>query len=131
MGVSCHTKEEQRPRTLRGYPVCGKAKVKGTLFGGGLTTKNKRRKFHKVGSLREIVCVRTGRVSQAQRSGGPGAEQIDQKKKRVSVRPGGQHLTLVKLDLPGPKVGDAKDSIRLRGRRACGYTSQLTRPRGL
>lgn len=50
---------------------------------------------------------------------------------RVSVRPRGQHLTLVKLDLPGSKVGDAKDSIRLRGRRARGYTSQLTRPRGL
>ena len=61
--------------------MCGKAKDKRTLFGGGLTTKNKRRKFHKVGSLREIVCVRTGRVSQAQRSGGPGAERIDQKKK--------------------------------------------------
>ena len=42
---------------MSGYPVCGKAKDKRTLFGGGLTTKNKRRKFHKVGSLREIVCV--------------------------------------------------------------------------
>ena len=78
------------------------------------------------------MCVKTGWVSQAQRSGGPGAEQIDQKKRRgVSVRPGGQHLTLVKLDLPGAKVGDARDSIRLRGRHTCGYTSQLTRLRGL
>ena len=74
------------------------------------------------------MCVKTGWVSQAQRSGGPGAKK---KKKGVSVRPGGQHLTLVKLDLLGPKAGDAKDSIRLRGRRTGGYTSQLARPRGL
>ena len=61
--------------------MCGKAKDKRTLFGGGLTTKNKRRKFHKVGSITEIVCVRTGRVSQAQGPGGPGAERIIKKKR--------------------------------------------------
>jgi hypothetical protein len=78
------------------------------------------------------VCVNTGWVSQAQRSGGSGAEQKKkEREKGVSVRPRGQHLTPVKLDLPGAKVGDARDSIRLRGRHTCGYTSQLTRLRGL
>ena len=73
---------------------------------------------------------RLGEPSAEVRRTRSGTNRSKKKRRGVSVRPGGQHLTLVKLDLPGAKVGDARDSIRLRGRCVCGYVTQLTRPRG-